>query len=201
MMLLRKSLICVWALLGAACTTIGTHDHTARAALDYGTPTTVRVCVLREASIPAASVEALIEALQEEMTPYAIRVELARVEVAPRGGFTVWGILGALQSTELPAGCDFLLQLVGRHMGDSAWMLLPLPEVLGAVDAIGGRRLYVAATTTMLSLNQRVSPPREVLKHEFYHLLGCQHAMSMRDCYESVARWKRSRQSEEVAGR
>ena len=191
--MLRASLICVWALLGIACTTVGSHDLKAQRAIDYGTPTTVRVCVLREASIPVARVEALISSLQEEMTPYGVRVELARVEVAPRGGFTVWGIMGALQSTELPAGCDFLLQLVGRHMGDSAWMLLPLPEVLGAVDAIGGQRLYVVAGYNPLSLNQRVSPPAEILKHEFYHLLGCEHAMDMGECYSLMELWKRSR--------
>lgn len=180
-------------LFSVACTTVGVGDRKEQSAIDYGAPVTVRVCVLRDPSVPERRVGELMSALRAELAPYGVSVDVARSEVAPRGGYTVWGIMGSLQSAPLPAGCDYLIKLVGRHALDTAWLLLPLPEVLGAVDAIGGRRLYAVATTTSVSLNQRVSPPESIITHEFYHLLGCTHALSMRQCYNRVAEWKRER--------
>jgi hypothetical protein len=177
-------------LFSVACTTLGRPDAAAQRALDYGPRVELSVCVLRDPAVSSAEARELTDALAAELSPYGIEVAIPWTREQPRAGFTVFGIVGALERTPLPAECDRLLALVGRSWADALWPLLPLPEVLGAVtqDRLRG---YVVAQRVATSLNQRLGgDPVSVARHEVYHMLGCAHAASMRGCYAQVATWK-----------
>ena len=78
--------------------------------------------------------------------------------------------------------------MVGRHLGDTLWSLA-LPEVLGAVETTTHTHGYVVSS--LGSLNQILSSPSGTAVHEFYHLLGCTHALSKSGCYEQIRALKR----------
>ena len=105
-----------------------------------------------------------------------------------RPAFTVDGILTAIQREPLVAGCDRVFALVGRHAGDVLWALL-LPEVLGAVNDETLTHGY--AVIQRASINQLLTAPTDVVRHELYHLLGCDTHFRMYRCYEQIARLKR----------
>ena len=46
-----------------------------------------------------------------------------------------------------------------------------------------------------VSLNQLFAPPRSVVRHELYHLLGCDEHFNMEHCYERIASLKRTKQA------
>jgi len=73
------------------------------------------------------------------------------------------------------------MAFLGRHPGDVLWGLF-LPQVLGATALTHG---YVVARAA--SLDQLVAPPARVLQHELYHLLGCEHGLTMSHCYRRIA--------------
>src|SRR2546422_11182326 len=103
----------------------------------------------------------------------------------------------ALLRQPLPAGCDRLFALVGRHAGDVLWGFFGLPEVLGAVDDDTSTHGY--AVVGRVSLNQMFMSPTSVVRHEIYHLLGCDEHFNMKRCYAQIAslkRWKQTQRSD-----
>lgn len=49
------------------------------------------------------------------------------------------------------------------------------------------------------SLNQLLESPRSIVRHEIYHLLGCDEHHQMTHCYERIAalkRWKHAHRSD-----
>jgi len=63
-----------------------------------------------------------------------------------------------------------------------------MPEVLGAVEVTTHTHGYVVATSG--SVNQVFEGPSAATVHEFYHLLGCPHSLSMSRCYRVIAALK-----------
>jgi hypothetical protein len=45
------------------------------------------------------------------------------------------------------------------------------------------------------SVNQLFTPPRSVVRHELYHLLGCDEHFNMEHCYQRIALLKRTKQA------
>jgi hypothetical protein len=181
------------SLLLAGCTGVGMHSAVARAQHDFGKPDSLRLCLYLDAGIGEEQARSLIEeAWREDARLYGLSVQVASVTRWRRPAFTVEGILLALRGESLPAGCDRIFALLGRHAGDAIWALF-LPEVLGAVNDETLTHGYAVAES--VSLNQLLKPPRDVVRHELYHLLGCDTHFQMERCYEQIARLKRWKQT------
>lgn len=189
--------MCALLFVLSGCTAVGFHSAVVRAQHDFGVPDTVRLCLYLDEGVSEASARALIDAAwREEAQLYGLHVRVASVTRWPRPAFTVDGILAALQHEPLVAECDRVFALIGRHAGDALWGLL-LPEVLGAVNDETLTHGY--AVVQRATLNQILSSPTDVVRHELYHLLGCDAHFRMRRCYEQIAllkRWKRENRSD-----
>lgn len=179
---LAALLACAW--LGSACTTIGVGVPGRVASLDFGARLPIRVCVLNDAGVSEARARQLVAEIDAEIDPYGLDVVVPWVRPWRRPGFTEGAIMGDLVSRRLEPPCDRLLAFVGRNAGDVLWGLLPFPEVLGAVDSDTHTRGYVVARFATLS--QLFLPPSRTARHEFYHMLGCGHALTKSDCYEQI---------------
>ena len=184
----RLSLLGILALGG--CTTVGVHTNS-REAIDFGPPATVRVCVLKAADIPPDRAEILKQLVQKEFAQYGLHIEVPWVREWKRPGFQVDSIMHDLLQRPLEPPCDRLFGFVDRHLGDFAWGLL-MPEVLGAVDDVTATRGYVVATFG--SVNQLFVSPGQAIVHEFYHLFGCAHDLTLSRCYPTIAALKASAQ-------
>jgi hypothetical protein len=174
------------ALLGA-CTSVGVHTSSQRA-LDYGPPARLRVCVLRTEDVSPKRVDDLITAVNREFATYGIEVVVPWVRPWQRTGFSHRSMLDDVVARELEPPCDRLVAFVDRNAGDFLWGMV-MPEVLGAVDDATHTRGYIVANHA--SVNQLFMPPSRVTVHEFYHLLGCPHSLSMTACYARIERLKR----------
>ena len=85
------------------------------------------------------------------------------------------------------------MALVNRHLGDIAWNLLQLPEILGAVNDDTLTHGYTVARRA--SLNQVFESPADVARHEIYHMLGCDEHFNIGRCYAQIAMLKRFKQT------
>jgi len=175
-------------LLTGGCTTVGVHTPELEK-IDFGPPATLRVCLLKTEDTPDARVGALLDAVNAEFAQYDIAVAVPWVRPWKRPGFSTRSILTDLMRTPLEPPCDRLVGLVDRHVGDFIWGLV-LPEVLGAVDDVTATRGYVVATWG--SVNQVTMTPEETMVHEFYHLVGCPHGLTLTKCYPRIAALKQA---------
>ena len=184
-----NTLLCpLVALLLAACTSLGAPDEAALAQTDFGSEETLRVCVLLdEPKITQKTVAPLITSITQEFAKYNIRVTVPwyRSWHRPSGGGMA--IIETLAGESLAPPCDRILAFVGRRFADFLIGTLFADE-LGSVDTITSTRGYVAADVS--TLNQVFVPPEAAAVHEAYHLLGCQHGLSMTACYERIDRLK-----------
>ena len=170
-----------------ACTTVGVHTAE-RVRIDYGPRVEMRVCVLSAPHVSHQRVDELIGAVNKEFEPYAIAVTVPWVRPWARPGFTAASMVDDVIRRDLEPPCDRLIALVDRNAGDFAWGLV-MPEVLGAVEESTHTHGYIVATSA--SVNQVFEGPAAATVHEFYHLLGCPHSLSMSGCYRIIAALKR----------
>ena len=178
-------------LLSWGCTTIGMHQPAALSKTEFGPLVSVRLCVLLDEGISRDDAQALLDAAwQEEGRRYNLRFEIVDATEWQRPAFTADGILSALVTVPLSSSCDRLLAFVGRHLGDVVWGLIGPAEVLGAVNDATQTHGYVVARIG--SLQQLILTPASALRHELYHLLGCEHFAMVR-CYQTIAQLKRDR--------
>ncbi len=168
---------------GTGCTTIGMDKTEKRDALNYGATQDMRVCFLKTDDVPDERIPEIVTAVNKEFAPYGITVSTPWTRPWTRPGFTVYQILPEVAARELEEPCDRLIALVDRHIGDVAWSLF-MPVVLGAVEGLSHTHGYIVATYP--------SSP-SVAVHEFYHLLGCHHALIKTECYGKIAELKASR--------
>jgi hypothetical protein len=171
----------------AGCTTVGSHSRTKQAAIDYGPAAVMRVCVLKTEDVKVQRPGALLEAVNDEFAPYGITVEVPWIRPWTRPGFEVGAMMQDLIQRDLEPPCDRLVGFVDRNVGDFLWAFV-MPEVLGAVDDITATHGYVVATSA--SVNQIFVTPSAATVHEFYHLLGCPHGLSLVKCYGQIAALK-----------
>jgi hypothetical protein len=174
----------------AGCTSVGFHDAESRAKLDFGEPDRVALCVYVDAGIDEQEARQLIaDAWDEEARLYALSVDVVKVVPWQRRGFMMSGIIETITRESLAAPCDRVMALVNRNLGDVAWNLLQLPEVLGAVNDETLTHGYTVARRA--SVNQLFMSPATVARHEIYHMLGCDEHFDMDHCYRQIARLKR----------
>jgi hypothetical protein len=178
-----------------ACTGMGLHSAPSRADRDFGPPDTLALCLLVDEGITEPAARAMIdEAWRDEGHLYGITINVVSITRWRRASFTMDGIMGALLREPLGPQCDRLFALVGRHAGDVVWGLLGLPEVLGAVD--DNTLTHGYAVVSRASLNQLFMSPTSVVRHELYHLLGCDEHFDMVRCYDRIAALKRRKRQE-----
>jgi hypothetical protein len=168
------------------CTTVGVNTRE-RTTIDYGPPVSLSVCVLRSPGVTPQRVDELVAAVNTEFAPYGIQIIVPWQHDWTRAGFTHTSLFDDVARRDLEPPCDRLVALVDRNAGDFLWGLL-MPEILGEVDEATHTRGYIVATTG--SVNQLFEPPSQATVHEFYHLLGCPHALSLSKCYHSIAALK-----------
>jgi hypothetical protein len=194
----RIPALCLILAVFVGCTSIGLHSADARRQINFGSPDAVRLCLYLDAGISARSARVLIdEAWRDEAPLYGLQITVAETTRWLRPTFTMDGILDALTREPLRAGCDRVFALIGRHFGDVLWGMFLMPEVLGAVNDETLTHGY--AIVRRATFNQLISSPRQVVRHELYHLLGCDQHFRMGRCYEQIARlkaYKRSHESE-----
>jgi len=184
--------LCVVTTALTACTSIGSDNVHVRQRVDFGPPDVLSLCLLVDDGIADTMAEAIInDAWHDEGAVYGLRINVVSVRAWRRPAFTSDGIMKALLRQPLPAGCDRLFALVGRHAGDALWGLFGLPEVLGAVS--NDTSTHGFAVVGGVSLNQVFISPRNVVHHEIHHLLGCDVHFNMSRCYDTIATMKRQR--------
>lgn len=64
--------------------------------------------------------------------------------------------------------------------------VVPAPEALGWADGVSS----IIVFTGVPSVNGLLMPPHLVLRHEIYHLLGCNHVLTRGACYQAVQTFK-----------
>ena len=181
---------CATALAG--CTTVGLPVPGARSRIDFGPRATIRLCVLRDTGVSEATAQQLVGAIDRAMDPYGIDVTAPWIRPWQRSAFFGEDILnGDIRRRPLEPPCDRLFALVGRNAADALWGLV-LPETLGAVETTTHTRGFLVAQVASLNqlLSLSFSFPSRVAVHEFYHMLGCGHALSLSGCYRQIARTK-----------
>jgi hypothetical protein len=185
---IRLGLVVTLATALSACTTVGLHTGT-RSKIDFGGPMVLQVCVLRAPGVSEQRANELMTVVSKELTLYNIEVFVPWTRPWTRSGFTAYAMFDDLGRRDIEPPCDRLLALVDRNVADVLWGLASLPEILGAVDEIThthGMVVAVAVTEAQLDIT-----PEEAAVHEFYHMLGCPHALTLTKCYELIAKLKR----------
>jgi hypothetical protein len=178
----------------SGCTAIGVHDSKIRARLDFGAADRVALCVYVDQGISEGAARALIaDAWTTEGRLYGLAVDVVSVVPWKRRGFMMDDIMATITREPLTAPCDRVMALVNRHLGDIAWNLLQLPEILGAVNDETLTHGYTVARRA--SVNQLFESPAAVARHEIYHMLGCDEHFNMGRCYAQIARLKRFKQA------
>ena len=191
--MVRSALVvCLLTFLSTACTSIGVHSAREREQLQFGPPQTLALCLHVDDGIDEREARALVEeAWGEEGKLYALTIRVAGVTRWKRQAFTIDGLMEAITREPLEPPCDRVMALVGRNVGDVLWALVGMPEVLGAVNE--GTLTHGYTVARRASLNQVFSSPAAILRHELYHMLGCEEHFNMPGCYAQIARLKRWR--------
>ncbi|APE32073.1 hypothetical protein BOX17_14595 [Halomonas aestuarii] len=185
------------AMFISACVTAGKHDTDALHSLDFGPVETLRVCLLVDEGITEQSARTLFEKMSDELSIFDLEVEIPWVRPWKRPAFLMNGIIEEVALRPLEAPCDRLMAVVGRHVGDFliSWFA---PEILGAVETNTHTRGYVVGKS--VTFNQLLQRPSDVAVHESYHLLGCIHGRSLRECYPYILELKRMARASREGG-
>src|SRR6267142_815512 len=117
----------------------------------------IRSIADRQASLPCPALPTIREGVA-----LAVHVHCTGEGKCP--GFMMDGIMEAITREPLRAPCDRVMALVNRHLGDIAWNVLQLPEVLGAVNDETLTHAYTVARRA--SLNQVLESPAAVARPE-----------------------------------
>jgi hypothetical protein len=163
-------------------------------------PEALRVCVLRDESLPPERAENVMAAVSQALAPHGVALTVPWYRPWPRAAFAQEGLTRDVALRPLEPPCDRLLALVGRDARDFLWGLL-LPEVLGAVERRTHTKGYAVAR--MGSLNQVLSfnRPETTAFHEVLHMLGCAHGDAGADCARRIQALAAEARANRAAGR
>jgi hypothetical protein len=181
----------VFPLVG--CTTIGFSNSAKLARLDFGQPTNINVCILRDREVTQKRVDEIMGAVNQEFNRYGIQFTVPWVRKWERPGFWSTTILSDVILKPLSVPCDRLFAFAERTASDRLWEIL-LPEIAGAVETITSTKGFAFADWLLFD------SPESVATHEFYHFFGCKHALVMDSCYEQIKKIKDIAAGEKHAG-
>lgn len=188
--------------LVVSCTTIGVHNPAAREQFRLAEEMrAVRLCAYLDDGITFQQVQTLLaEAWNADAEGIGIRWEIVDAWPWPRSGFTYFSLRKTVERLPLLPHCDRAMLFLGRHFGDALWglagMVLPLPEVAGYVDNNSHLRGYVVATRATF-LQVIWLTPASTLRHELYHMLGCNDDVSLAPCYPVIHALKAASRDQE----
>lgn len=166
-----------------ACGTIGVGLPSLRDSIDFGPRVELRVCLLVDPGVGEAKARSLVGAADRELDAYGIDVVVPWLRPWRRPAFTADGMIEELLQRPLEPPCDRLVAFAGRNLADTLWGLL-LPQTLGAVDGPTHTRGMIVGR--LATPGQLLMSPSRTTAHEFYHLLGCAHALTKRSCYDQI---------------
>jgi len=198
MKILWQTIILFFTLYG--CTTVGVANKEALKNIDFGPPEKLRLCIYKDASISDKQAGEIIAALQKEFSQFGLEIEVPWIRAWKRPGFTGDEILNNFASCPLESPCDRLLALVGRSIGDFLWGII-MPEVHGAVEDVSMTKGFAVAEIGSFNQLLSMSSAARLAIHETYHLLGCDHDIDAKPCYEKIARIKKIAGKSRLAGR
>jgi hypothetical protein len=182
------------------CTTVGIPDKAAMENINFGPPEKLRLCIYKDVTISDKQAEEIIAALQTEFSQFGLEIEVPWVKPWKRPAFTGDEILNNFVSCPLESPCDRLLALVGRSFGDFLWGLI-MPEVHGAVEDVSMTKGFTVAEIGSLNQILTMGSAARLANHETYHLLGCDHDLDAKPCYEKIAQIKKIARKSRLAGR
>ena len=195
----------LWRTLGLCfmlygCTTVGIPDKAAMENIDFGPQETLRICIYKDVNISDQQADDIIAALQEEFSHFGLAIEVPWVKSWKRPAFSSDEIMNNFASCPLEKPCDRLLALVGRNFGDFLWGIV-MPEIHGYVEVVSMTK--GVAVAEIGSFNQILSmrSAAGIAIHETYHLLGCDHDLDAKSCYQKIALVKKIARNSRLAGR
>jgi hypothetical protein len=166
------------------CTTIGFHNKNELKNYQFSDEVIYKFCILKEESISDFRIDSLIEDLSIELQMYNIKLDAKVLSNFSRPAFTTKNIYRVISSLPLPENCDRLMVFLNRNLFDFLIHII-MPEVMGLVEGDTRTRGYIYAD--YLSINILVGgTPSNILIHENYHFLGCNHNIIMNECYKSI---------------
>lgn len=176
----------------AGCTSVGFHNTAMRQQLleNPAPPMTIRLCAYLDDGISAEEAQALLDAAwNPDEEQVGVTWVISATYHVPRPAFMYPGLKAEIDTWDVPSGCDRVMLFVNRHAGDYLYGLLsiaaPMPEVLGYADDFSRSRGYVVARRS--SVLQWWMTPASTLRHELYHMVGCEHGLSLGKCYQTIA--------------
>ena len=181
------------------CATIGQHDPATMASIDFGPEDSLRICVLvDDEDTTHLKVDELFAAVNKEFGPYKLSVTVPWYKTWERPGRQDHWLIEKLAEMKLPAPCDRIMAIVGNtsptETKSSGGM-----TVLGSVDTVTHSRGFVV--WEMDGMTRLLATPEAVMVHETYHMVGCEHNMPMKICYERINRLKTAARLNRVQGR
>ena len=184
-------------LLLAACTFIGVDNSALRRSINWGSKQAVPTCVYLDQGVSKEDADQLIGWWNDrEAAWYRLEFVPASYEPLKRDSneFFYFQISAKLQAVKRPDRCLKQIWFVSRNFSDfmygGAANVLGLPEVVGWTDDATRTKAWAYANVT-LDLNQLVMSPGAAIRHEIYHLLGCDHFdITMGNCYEAIQNFK-----------
>ena len=183
-MKLRWQTICL-CLLFFSCTTVGIPDKEAIQNIDFGPPEELRICIYKDITISDKQAADIITALQQEFSHFGLIIEVPWIKSWERPAYTGNEIMKNFVACPLDAPCDRLLALVGRNVKDFLWGMV-MPEIHGAVEDVSMTKGFVVAEIGSVNQVMSMSSANRIAIHETYHLLGCEHSVDAKPCYEKI---------------
>lgn len=181
------------------CASMGQHDPVALASIDFGPEDSLSICVLvDDENTTHTQVDQLFAAVNQEFASYKLSVTVPWYKTWDRpGGHDHW-IIEKLAEMKLPAPCDRMMAIVGNTRAietrSQGGMM-----VLGSVDTVTHSRGFVVWDVD--GMTQLLASPEAVMVHETYHMVGCEHDMPMKICYDRINRLKSAARQNRANGR
>ena len=181
------------------CTTVGIPDKTAMHNMDFGPSEKLRICIYKDVNVSDRQAEDIIAALQQEFSQFGLEIEVPWMKPWKRPAYTGDEILKNFTACPLESPCDRLLALVGRNFGDFVWGIL-MPEIHGAVEDVSMTKGFAVAEVGSFNQMLSMSSAAHIAVHETYHLLGCDHNVDAKPCYERIKLVKKVARRNRLAG-
>lgn len=167
-----------------SCTTIGFHNSEKLKSMDFGNQRDLKLCLYHDPEISHERIQSLVSDLSEELKIYKIGLKVTQKKIYNRKYFFTEDSLNLLLKEILLKDCDRILALFPRNFWDFL-LAIPFPEILGVVETYTRTRgiVYADYFTPNLLVG---ATPNKTFVHETYHLLGCDHALWMDECYDRI---------------
>jgi hypothetical protein len=181
----------------AACTFIGVDNPALRRTIDWGAEQAVPTCVYLDDGVSRADADQLL-GWWNNREAHWYKLEFVPASYEPlrreQNEFFYSQITAKLNAMRRPDRCIKQIWFVHRNFSDfiygGAATVLGLPEVVGWTDDETRTKAWTYANATP-DVNQLVISPGMAIRHEMYHMVGCDHFdLTMSHCYEAIQSFK-----------